>query len=235
MKALIVLPTYNERENLEEIVSGIHRYAPDATILVVDDESPDGTGEFADELAHATDYVRVMHRRGPRGRGFAGVDGFQYALDHGYDVAVEMDADLSHDPKYLPDMFCKVGTADVVIGSRYTEGGREKGRSLARQYITRFARVYLRFVLGVPRVTDPTSGYRCFTRQTLQSIGLSSLRSPGPSIVTEILFRCRKRRIAEVPIVFNDRQHGESKFGVWALWDSIWVPFLLRLGRILDP
>jgi len=148
---------------------------------------------------------------------------------------VEMDADLSHDPKYLPAVLRRVENCDVVIGSRYMQGGTEKGRSIVRQYITKFARVYLRLVLGVPRVTDPTSGYRCFTRETLEAVSLATIRSPGPSIVTEILFRCRKRRIGEVPIVFNDRQHGTSKFGLHALWDSIWIPFSLRLSHILAP
>ena len=235
MKSIVILPTYNERENITRIIEEIHEYAPDTDILVVDDQSPDGTGDMADQIARSADYVYVMHRPGPRGRGYAGVDGFQYAIDHGYDAIVEMDADFSHDPRYLPAILRRIETCDVVIGSRYRRGGMEQGRSIARQYITKLARIYLRLILGVSRIADPTSGYRCFTRKTLLSVNVSTLRSSGPSIVTEVLFRCRKRHISEVPIVFSDRERGTSKFGTHALWDSVCIPFMLRMKQLLTP
>ena len=229
MPPIVVLPTYNEAENIEAMVHAVIEAAPEAHVLVVDDDSPDGTGEMADRLAEASDRVHVLHRYENRGRGYAGAAGFRWAVDGGYDPIVEMDADFSHDPACLPDLLRESENCDVVIGSRHVEGGGESGRGLGRRFITWGAGVYLKTMLGVWRIKDPTSGYRCFRRSALEAIDLDTLRSPGPSIVTEILFRCRKMRIKEVPIQFRDRERGDSKFNLRAMTDSILQAMRLRL------
>ena len=233
MPPLVILPTYNEAENIGPIVRAALDAAPAAHVLIVDDDSPDGTGDIADALARETGRVHALHRLEKRGRGYAGVEAFQYAVDRGYDPVIEMDADFSHDPAHLPEMLEASADADVVIGSRRVEGGGETGRGLVRRCITWGARLYLRLVLGLRRVKDPTSGYRCFRRDALKAIQLDTLRSPGPSIVTEILFRCRRLRIKEIPIRFKDRERGHSKFNVKAMTDSILQALRLRLAAIL--
>ncbi len=232
MRVLVILPTYNERENLPIVIQKILDAGVGADVLVVDDDSPDGTWRVGEELAARHPQVRVMRRTENRGRGYAGVAGFKWALEQGYDVVFEMDADLSHDPKHLPEMLAALEDSDVVIGSRHVAGGSESGRGLARRFITQFARRYMRLMLGVRGVQDCTSGYRAFRRFALEAIDLDTLESPGPSIVTEILFRCRGMRIKETPIQFVDRLHGESKFGFKAIRDSLWTPLKLRLRQL---
>lgn len=231
MKALVILPTYNERDNIALVVSRILALEMGLHVLVVDDDSPDGTGEIADELARSHAEVQVMHRTDERGRGLAGVAGFKYALEKGYDLVVEMDADLSHDPAHIPALLAAAEHCDVVIGSRHVQGGAEQGRGLMRSAITQFARRYMRVMLGLSNVTDYTSGFRCFRRKALEQIGLDTLESKGPSIITEVLSRCRGMSIKEVPIQFVDRVHGESKFGFRAIRDSFWMPFKIRVKR----
>ena len=229
MRVAVILPTYNEVENLKPIVPAILDADERVDLVVVDDDSPDGTGHVADWLARRNPRVRVIHRYEKRGRGFAGVAGFQYALDQGYDYAIEMDADFSHDPRHLPDLLEQAPEYDVVIGSRGVEGGADLNRGLARRFVTRGAWFYLRVVLGVRHVADPTSGYRCFSAETLRRINVATLRSRGPAIVTETLFRCRRMRIKEVPIHFRDREQGKSKFSFRAMWDSLLQAVRLRL------
>lgn len=232
MPPIVVLPTYNEAENIEPMVRAVLEAAPEAHVLVVDDNSPDGTGKLADRLAAESERVHALHRYEMRGRGYAGAAGFRWAVEHGYDPVVEMDADLSHDPADLPRLLRESEDHDVVIGSRHVKGGGESGRGLARRFITWGAGVYLKTMLGLWHVKDPTSGYRCFRRSALEAIDLETLRSPGPSIVTEILFRCRDMRIKEVPIQFRDRERGDSKFNLKAMTDSILQAVRLRvLGR----
>lgn len=232
MKTLVILPTYNERENIRAVVEQILGLGLGLHALVVDDNSPDGTGDVADQLAGEHPEVQVMHRMTDRGRGLAGVAGFQFALDHGYDLAFEMDGDLSHSPAHIPAMLEAAESHDVVIGSRYVAGGGEEGRGWTRRSITRFAWRYMRFMLGVEHVMDCTSGFRCFTRSALETIDLGTLTSTGPSIVTEILARCRGMTIEEVPIQFVDRVYGQSKFGFKAIRDSFYVPFKIRVRRL---
>jgi dolichol-phosphate mannosyltransferase len=232
MKPAVMLPTYNEAENLRKLTESILRVAPEITVVVVDDDSPDGTGRIADELARATGRVRVLHRREKRGRGYAGAEGFRYCVAQGFDPILEMDADFSHDPFYLPEIMAASREWDVVIGSRSVPGGRALARGLGRRLITAGAAFYLRTLLGLKGVKDPTSGYRCFRRSVLESVHLETLTSPGPSIVTEILYRCRGFRIKEIPILFRDREQGKSKFGVRAMWESLTLAARLRLkGR----
>jgi len=233
MRPIVMLPTYNEAENLRAIVEAILAADERLHVLVVDDESPDGTGAMAEEIARANSRVSALRRKERRGRGYAGAEGMRWCLARGYDPVIEMDADFSHDPVHLPAFLAAAEHWDLVIGSRHTDGGRETGRGWARRFITWGAGVYLKTMLGVWRVQDPTSGYRCFRASVLESIHLETLRSRGPSIVTEILFRCRKMRIREIPIHFRDREKGHSKFNFRAMRDSLWMALRMRLGSLL--
>jgi dolichol-phosphate mannosyltransferase len=232
MKPAVMLPTYNEAGNLRKLTESILRAAPEMTVVVVDDESPDGTGRIADELARASDRVRVIHRREKRGRGYAGAEGLRYCVAQGFDPILEMDADFSHDPFYLPEFLAASREWDIVIGSRSVPGGGARARGLGRRLVTAGAAFYLRTLLGLKGVRDPTSSYRCFRRSVLERIHLETLTSPGPGIVTEILYRCRGFRIKEIPILFRDREQGRSKFGLRAMWESLALAPRLRMkGR----
>ena len=235
MRSVILVPTYNEAPNLERLVGEIRSLSPESTILVVDDESPDGTGEIADRLAAADAAVRVLHRDPPRGRGLAGRDGYREALALGADVVLEMDADFSHDPRLLPRFWEEIDKgADVVLGSRFVAGGSDDDRGLVRRVITVLANAYIRIVLGVP-VGDCNSGYRCFRRPVLESIAPETLTSTGPSIVQEVLFRVHRAgaRIVEIPLTFVDRREGDSKLGLGLLFEGYWMILRLKLRALL--
>ena len=223
----VVIPTYNERENIRPLVAQVLAADPRIRALIVDDDSPDGTGDAADALAAADPRVEVLHRYTDRGRGSAGREGFVRCIERGDDLIMEMDADFSHDPAHIPAILAAADEADVVLGSRHVAGGGEAGRGPARRFVTWGAGWYVRILLGVPHVRDVTSGFRCFRRQALIDARVETLRSTGPSIVTELLFRCRRMRIAEVPIQFRDRAAGESKFGLKAVRSSLLLPFKL--------
>jgi dolichol-phosphate mannosyltransferase len=234
VRSVVLIPTYNEAPNLERIVAAVRRSSPDSEILVVDDQSPDGTGEIADRLAAADPKVAVLHRRPPRGRGLAGRDGYLEALRRGADAVVEMDADFSHDPSLLPSFFREIENgADVVLGSRFVPGGTDDDRSPLRRAITVLANGYIRTVLGVP-VGDCNSGYRCFRRRILEAIHPVTLTSEGPSIVQEVLFRVHRAgaRIVEIPLVFVDRKQGDSKLGLGLLLDGYWMILRLKLASL---
>ena len=230
---IVMLPTYNEADNIRPMIEAVLAQDPRIRVLVVDDDSPDGTAAIAQDMARENPRVHVMVRRERRGRGYAGVEGLLRCVEMGGDPIVEMDADFSHDPAHLPAILAAAERCDVVIGSRGVEGGGESGRGLARRFITRAAGIYLRLMLGVPRVKDPTSGYRCFRRRVLEAIRLDTLRSPGPSIVSEILFRCRRLRICEVPICFRQRTRGRSKFNLKAMTDSLLAALRLRAAALI--
>lgn len=212
MKTLIIIPTYNEYENLRPLLQEIFSYAPAADVLIVDDNSPDGTGRLADEIHAENALVNVLHRAGKLGLGTAYIAGFKYAVEHGYDAAFEMDADFSHDPRYLPDFLNKIEDADLVIGSRYVEGGGTPNWSLLRRFISGGGNIFARFMLGIP-VHDCTAGYRCYRRHVLESIELDSIESQGYAFQVELAYRVYKRgfKIVETPIIFMDRRVGKSK------------------------
>ena len=235
MKPVIFVPTYNEAPNLERLVGEIRRILPEAAILVVDDRSPDGTGEIADRLAAADPAVRVLHRDPPKGRGLAGRDGYLEALRLGADVVVEMDADFSHDPQLLPRFLEAIeGGADVVLGSRFVPGGSDDDRSAVRKIITVLANGYIRVVLGVP-VGDCNSGYRAFRRGALEAIRPGTLTSTGPSIVQEVLFRVHRQgaKIVEIPLTFVDRKDGDSKLSLRLLFDGYLMILKLKLLALI--
>ena len=212
MRSLIIVPTYNEFGNLRPLLEQIFTYAPETDVLIVDDNSPDGTGELADELAAANPHVHVMHRAGKLGLGTAYIAGFKYAVEHAYDVAFEMDADFSHDPRYLPDFLREIEQADLVIGSRYVKGGGVPNWSLLRRFISGGGNTFARFMLRLP-IHDCTAGFRCYRRHVLESLDLDSIESQGYAFQVELAYRVYKRnfKIVETPIIFLDRRVGKSK------------------------
>jgi dolichol-phosphate mannosyltransferase len=227
MKIVAMLPTYNEAENIGKVIKQLLALPLDMHVLVVDDSSPDGTGKIVEELAKHDKRVHLMLRKENRGRGWAGIDGFRKALSLGADAVVEMDADLSHSPSFIPAMAEKAGSTEIVVGSRYVQGGKDQDRTLLRKIISGFARRYLSFVLGV-KLADPTSGFRLFTRSALEKL-LPSLSARDPFIVTEVVYYARKNRltIVEVPIEFFEREAGESK-----LKPSTLIKYLFRVWKL---
>ena len=233
-KTLIVTPTYNEKENLSRFVEAVRAAYPDADLLVVDDNSPDGTGAIADEIAARDAQVRVMHRAGKLGLGTAYVEAFQKGLAEGYERFFEMDADLSHDPKYLPAFIAALdGGADLVIGSRNIPGGGVDGWGVGRHFISKGGSLYARSILGLD-VRDLTSGFKAFTRRALEAIDFASVRSSGYSFQIEMTYRGARKgmRIVEVPIVFVDRTLGRSKMSRRIFVEAMGVVWKLRADAI---
>ncbi|MFH1738326.1 MAG: polyprenol monophosphomannose synthase [bacterium] len=228
-RILVFLPTFNEKGNLERLAERLLALAPGLSLLIVDDQSPDGTGEIADGLARThPDRVQVLHRHPPRGRGLAGRDGLRLASQTDFDIVVEMDADLSHRPQDLPNLLAALDNADVVLGSRYVPGGGAEGFGARRRLNSRVAGLLSKWVLGLD-YHDPTSGFRVFRRESLASLPWEQFISDGPSIVEEILYALRKRgyRIVEVPILFVERRVGESKISPGLVLK--WIINLLRV------
>src|SRR5258708_39303381 len=212
MKTLLIIPTYNELENLRPLLDQVGAYAPQTDMLIVDDHSPDGTGELADQLCQENARVHVLHRPGKLGLGTAYLAGFQYALQHGYEAAFEMDADFSHDPRYLPAFYQAIEQADVVIGSRYIAGGDTPNWSLLRRLISGGGNIFARVLLGLP-VHDCTAGYRLYRRRVLEGLDLQMVQSQGYAFQIEMAYRAVQQgfKIVETPIVFLDRRVGKSK------------------------
>ncbi len=212
MQPLIIMPTYNERENLADILAGTLAALPQTHVLVVDDHSPDGTGDLADDLAARDGRVHVLHRAGKMGLGTAYIEGFRYALGQGYDAIFEMDADFSHDPRYLPAMLAAAAEADLVIGSRYIPGGDTPNWSALRRFISGGGNRFARALLRLP-VRDCTSGFRCYRRRALEAIELGAINSQGYAFQVELVYQALKHdmRVTEVPITFIDRRVGQSK------------------------
>jgi dolichol-phosphate mannosyltransferase len=234
---LIVMPTYNERQNLEIMAGRIRESTPDADLLVVDDNSPDGTGDLAEKLAETDPHVHVMHRIEKAGQGKAYIAGFTWALERGYDVIVEMDADGSHRPEDLPRLLAAVADgADGVIGSRWVPGGKVVNWPKKRELLSRGANVYTRLMIGFS-VKDATGGYRAYKASTLRRIDLSNVESTGYSFQVDITVRIIKAglRIVEVPITFVERERGVSKMDSAIIREAFWRVFqwgvASRLGR----
>ncbi len=231
-RAIVVVPTYNERENLPVLVEGLMKHEQ-VRVLVVDDQSPDGTGDVAEGLARAfPGRVDVLHRTTRRGFGRSCVDGMTRAVGEPVDVICQMDADLSHDPADLPALLAASADADVVIGSRYVPGGRIVNWPLRRRILSRFANAYIRLVTRItPR--DCTSGYRCWRREALGAVPFDHIFSDGYSFLIEMLFRAQLRgvRVAEVPITFVERRQGESKLSFAVLVESVVTPWRLAATR----
>ena len=228
-ETIIIVPTYNERENLPNVIARLMALDVDLDVLVVDDNSPDGTGKIADEFAAKNPRVHVLHRQEKNGLGRAYCAGFKWALENGYENVFEMDGDLSHNPDDIPLFLAAAKHADLVVGSRYSNGIRVINWPLNRLMLSLMAAKYVRCITGMP-ITDPTGGYKCFRRNTLASIDLDKVRSNGYSFQIELTHKIWRQgmRVAEVPIIFTDRFQGRSKmsgkivrealFMVWRLW-----------------
>jgi len=237
-RALVIIPTYNERENLPRLLPAVLAADASIEILVVDDASPDGTGELADDMAAADPRVHVLHRSGKLGLGTAYIAGFKWALAQGYDYVFEMDADFSHDPAHLPTFLEAIQKYDLVLGSRYLEGRvTVVNWPIGRLLLSYFANIYARWVTGVP-VADLTGGYKCFRREVLAAIPLDRVESNGYAFQIEMSFRAWRRnfRLGEIPIMFVDRDVGESKMSrkivreaVWRVWRLRWLAILGKL------
>jgi dolichol-phosphate mannosyltransferase len=231
-EVLVIVPTYNERDNLPEIVAAVHEHLPEADLLVVDDNSPDGTGALADELAARDGKVHVLHRAGKQGLGTAYVAGFKWALGRGYQFLFEMDCDFSHDPKYLPVMLDRARAgADLVLGSRYVAGGGTVNWGPMRKFISRGGSMYARTILGVG-VRDLTGGFKCFRRSTLEALDLDSVSAQGYGFQIEMTYRAVKQgfRVEEVPIIFVDRRVGQSKMSKKIFLEALTLVWKLRLS-----
>jgi len=232
MKPMVVVPTYNEADNIAHFAAAVLALpVPDLNVLVVDDESPDGTGQLADELAAQSDRVHVLHRTGLRGLGRAYVDGFRWALDHGFDRIIQMDADFSHSPDYIPTMLEKSNEYDVVVGSRYVPGGgHDEHWEAGRVFLSAWANFYARMILRM-QVHDATAGFKCWTRHALEIIQLDRVKSNGYVFQVEMAYLCQKLglRGVEIPIYFEDRRIGQSKMSIpvkleaaWRTWQVGW-------------
>ena len=211
MKVFVTVPTFNESDNIGRLLEEIRCLDQNIGIVVADDDSPDGTWKIVKDISAEDPNVYLLRRMANKGRGSAGVDAFRFALEHQAEVVVEMDADFSHDPKYIPSFLEKISESDLVLGSRAIANGKDLRRSTLRKLVTRISAFYARSVLGLP-VKDVNSGYRCFRREVLEAVDLDSIRSVGPSIVQELLYKAHLQgfSISEIPIVFPERQAGES-------------------------
>lgn len=232
-RLLITLCTYNERENLDQIVPEIFAVAPDADLLVVDDASPDGTGGLADELAANDGRIRVLHREGKLGLGTAIVAGFRYAIEHGYDFLINLDADFSHHPRYIPALRECMNRVDVAIGSRYVKGGGMLNWGLHRHIMSRSINLYARCLLWL-KTLDNSGSYRCYRVSKLAEIDLDRIVARGYAFQEEILYRCRRVgcTFEESPIVFENRRYGESKINKKEVFAALWVIFRLGIENL---
>lgn len=214
-KIMAMLPTYNEALNISPLIDELLKIHPGMEVVVVDDNSPDGTWKIVQERSKKDERIHLVHRMNEKGRGSAGIAGFKYAVEKGADFIIEMDADFSHNPKFIQAFLEVADDYDVIVGSRLVKGGGEFGRSLARTIITHLANAYIRFILGIP-LKDCTSGYKVFKRQVLQKIDLDKMTSNGPAIVQEVLYACQKNgfKFVEVPIMFEERRAGKSTFSI---------------------
>jgi dolichol-phosphate mannosyltransferase len=237
-RALVIVPTYNERFNIARLIPAILAQDPSLEILVVDDGSPDGTGDIVDGIAANNTRVHVMHRAAKLGLGTAYIAGFRWALERKYDLVFEMDADFSHNPERLPEFLEAIRESDVVLGSRYQNGHvNVVNWPMSRLFLSYAANIYARFVTGLP-IFDTTGGFKCFRRNVLESIDLNSVKSNGYAFQIEMSYRAWKRgfQLFEIPIIFVDRTEGESKMSKKIVREAIWMVWRLRwwslIGRI---
>jgi len=231
-KVIIVVPTYNERENIADLLREILslRLEADLSVLVVDDNSPDGTGDLIQDLGEKDPRIRLISRKEAKGRGTAAIKGLEAALSLAPDYVIEMDADGSHQPRYIPSLLLAAEEGDLVLGSRFTPGGRDTDRGFVRRIITFLVRRFIRRLYGLA-VEDVSSGFRCFRKHVLEKIGLDSLISTGPSEVLEILYKAHLEgfSIREVPIIFLDRKRGKTKLTLFTLLETLFMAIKFKM------
>lgn len=233
-RILVIVPTYNEAKNLPQIVPEILKQDPRLEVLVVDDNSPDGTGDLADRMAQTKTRVHVLHRQAKEGLGRAYLAGFQWGLEQGYQAMFEMDADFSHDPAFLPRFLVAIEDADLVLGSRYATGVNVINWPISRLLLSLGANLYARWITGLP-LSDSTGGFKCFRREVLAAIDFSKVRSNGYAFQIEMSFRAWRKgfRLKEIPIIFHDRVEGQSKMSKRIVREAIWMVWWLRLQGLL--
>ena len=231
MRALVVLPAYNEAENVLLLAEEIFQQAPTVEILVVDDNSPDGTGDMVAAAGKSEARLHLLQREGKLGLGSAYLAGFRYGLEHGYDMVLTMDCDFSHHPRYLPDVLAGMDEHDMMIGSRYVPGGGVANWPLHRRFLSRFANLYTRVLLRLP-VKDCTAGFRCYHRRVLEHVDPFGVKSSGYSFLEEMVMRVHRAgfRIGETPILFEDRERGVSKISKSEIWRAAWHVFRTALS-----
>ena len=233
-RILVIIPTYNEAKNLPQIVPAVLKQDPRLEVLVVDDNSPDGTGDIADRLAQVKSRVHVLHRQAKEGLGRAYLAGFRWGLEQGYEAMFEMDADFSHDPAFIGGFLVAIEEADLVLGSRYATGVNVINWPISRLLLSLGANLYARIVTGLP-LSDATGGFKCFRRSVLESMDLDQVRSNGYAFQIEMSFRAWKKgfRLKEIPIIFHDRVEGHSKMSKRIVREAIWMVWWLRMQAIL--
>lgn len=234
-KILVVIPTYNEAENIQRLIPAVLRQAPNIDILVVDDGSPDGTGKLVKEIMATSPRVGLIEREGKQGLGTAYVAGFKYAIQNGYDYVFEMDADFSHNPNDIPVFLSKIREYDLVIGSRYIHGVRVLNWPMNRLLLSYSANVYTKIITGLP-VRDATGGFKCYRIEALKSIDLDKIRSNGYAFQIEMSFKVWKKgfRLVEIPIIFTDRRSGVSKMSRSIVYEAVFMLWKLRFGSLLN-
>lgn len=232
-KAIIVVPTYNEYENVERLVGEIHRFQPQVNILFVDDSSPDGTSDLIKKIQQENSNIYLLERQGKMGLGSAYIAGFKFALEKGFEYIFEMDADFSHDPKEIPNFLEAIELYDLVLGSRYIKGVNVVNWPLKRLLLSYFANMYTRIITGIS-VRDSTGGFKCFRRQVLEDIDLNNIKSNGYAFQIEINFKAWKKgfRLKEIPIIFIDRVFGQSKLSKKIMWEAIFLVWKLRFNSL---
>jgi len=232
-RALVIFPTYNERDNIEKIVHAVLPMDPRIHVLIVDDNSPDGTGEIADRLVSQESKVKVLHRERKEGLGRAYLAGFKWAIEQKFDFIFEMDADFSHGPEYLKDFLKEIQSHDLIIGSRYISGVNVINWPMSRLLLSYFANKYTRVITGLP-LCDATGGFKCFRREVLEAINLDDVHSTGYSFQIEMSMRAWKKgfRMIEIPIIFYERRAGTSKMSKRIVREAIWMVWLLRIKSI---
>jgi dolichol-phosphate mannosyltransferase len=234
MHSLVIIPTYNEIENIYEIIPAVLKQDERLEVLVVDDNSPDGTAQAVKEIQKHEDRVHLVERPGKLGLGSAYLTGFKFGLDMGYEYIFEMDADLSHDPEMLPDLLKAAETCDLVVGSRYVNGINVVNWPLPRLLLSWGASIYVQMITGMP-VKDPTGGFKCFHRRVLETINFNDILSDGYSFQVEMNYRtwCNGFKICEIPIIFVDRRVGQSKMSKKIVWEAIFMVWKLRLLKLM--
>ncbi len=233
MKAIVIIPTYNEAENIDPIIDKVLAQDKDINLLIIDDNSPDGTGDIVSKIADNSDRVTLIRRKAKLGLGSAYIIGFRYALDNAYDAIIEMDGDFSHNPDNLPDMLKSLEDADAVVGSRYVNGVSVVYWPFRRLLLSYLASLYVRIITGM-KIKDPTAGFICYSRKALQGIDLSRIMSDGYSFQVEMKYRLwvKKFKIKELPIIFIDRVKGHSKMSKKIVYEAVWVVWKLKLKAI---
>ena len=229
----VVVPTYNEAENIERLVTQILALGLNLQVIVVDDGSPDGTGQIVDRLAASDGHVQCVHRPGKMGLGTAYIAGFKQALSQGAPFVMSMDADFSHDPSYVPAMVQMSGSRDLVIGSRYVQGGGTRDCTVPRKFLSRAANMFAKVILGL-KAQDCTAGFRCYRRHVLEAIELDTIFSSGYSFLIEMIYRCQKKgfSVGEVPIIFANRQRGASKISRTEILKAMYTVLRLRFTHL---